>query len=219
MPVQKFRKKPVEIKAFQYRAGMQDSSVAQDVVEGRVRYPEDGTMLIATLEGTMVAQPGDWIIRGVKGELYPCKPDIFAATYEDASLRASSRSQAPRLNAAALKELRAWEETARACGDDKFAVALDLLLGWYEEAVRAASPGPDQIKAMVERFLSWRLPDTFNPDCGISFDGRKPDALNPSRGWPIGTNLFCATEAKAMVEHMLQGVSLPAQGGADEEAA
>lgn len=39
---------------------------------------------IETLEGTMTARPGDWIIRGVKGEIYPCKPDIFAATYEPA---------------------------------------------------------------------------------------------------------------------------------------
>jgi hypothetical protein len=37
---------------------------------------------IPTPEGTMTASPGDWIIRGVKGEFYPCKPDIFAATYE-----------------------------------------------------------------------------------------------------------------------------------------
>lgn len=41
-------------------------------------------MLIPTLEGIMVAQEGDWVIRGVKGELYPCKPDIFEATYEGA---------------------------------------------------------------------------------------------------------------------------------------
>ena len=41
-------------------------------------------MSILTLEGVVIAQPGDWIIRGVKGELYPCKPDIFAATYEPA---------------------------------------------------------------------------------------------------------------------------------------
>ena len=41
-------------------------------------------LLIGTLEGTMRAVPGDWIIRGVKGEIYPCKPDIFAATYEAA---------------------------------------------------------------------------------------------------------------------------------------
>ena len=39
-------------------------------------------VLIRTLEGEMLANPGDWIIRGVKGELYPCKPDIFAATYK-----------------------------------------------------------------------------------------------------------------------------------------
>lgn len=45
----------------------------------------DGDNLwIGTLEGNMVASPGDWIIHGVKGELYPCKPDIFAATYEAA---------------------------------------------------------------------------------------------------------------------------------------
>ena len=41
-------------------------------------------LLIATLEGIMRADPGDWIIRGVMGEIYPCKPDIFAATYEPA---------------------------------------------------------------------------------------------------------------------------------------
>lgn len=39
---------------------------------------------IQTLEGRMHASPGDWIIKGVKGEFYPCKPDIFEATYEDA---------------------------------------------------------------------------------------------------------------------------------------
>lgn len=78
----KFRKKPVVIEAFQYHAGEQDGRVAAEVVAGDVSYPEDGTMLIRTLEGEMIARPGDWIIRGVKGELYPCKPDIFAATYE-----------------------------------------------------------------------------------------------------------------------------------------
>lgn len=78
----KFRKRPVVVEAVQYLAGMQDGRFARDVIDGRVRYPEDGTMLIRTLEGVMSAQPGDWIIRGVKGELYPCKPDVFAATYE-----------------------------------------------------------------------------------------------------------------------------------------
>ena len=43
-----------------------------------------GQLHIPTLEGTITASPGDWIIRGVKGEFYPCKSDIFAATYEPA---------------------------------------------------------------------------------------------------------------------------------------
>ena len=50
--------------------------------EGRPRI----SLLIPTLEGTMQADENDWIIRGVKGELYPCKPDIFAATYEPADV-------------------------------------------------------------------------------------------------------------------------------------
>lgn len=42
----------------------------------------NGTLAIQTLEGVMTAEPGDWIIKGVKGEYYPCKPDIFARIYE-----------------------------------------------------------------------------------------------------------------------------------------
>ena len=79
----KYRKKPVVIEAVQYRAGEQDGMFATDVIAGRVRYPEDGTMLIRTLEGVMSAQPGDWIIRGLKGELYPVKDEIFRMTYEE----------------------------------------------------------------------------------------------------------------------------------------
>jgi hypothetical protein len=43
---------------------------------------ERKAIVIETLEGTMIGEPGDWIIRGVNGEFYPCKPDIFAKTYE-----------------------------------------------------------------------------------------------------------------------------------------
>ncbi|HUR93062.1 MAG TPA: hypothetical protein VMY76_00670 [Gemmatimonadales bacterium] len=82
--IKRFRKRPVVIEAVQFRAGEQPVELAPDVVAGRVRYTEDGEMLVRTLEGEMLGRPGDWIIRGVKGELYPCKPDIFAATYEPA---------------------------------------------------------------------------------------------------------------------------------------
>lgn len=75
-----FRKKPVVVEAVQWNGNNFD-----EVVElgGRIIRPEGYTWLdIGTLEGTMRADLGDWIIKGVKGEVYPCKPDIFAATYE-----------------------------------------------------------------------------------------------------------------------------------------
>ena len=75
-----------------------DGSGPDDDMPARLRYrhnpdvrptrgiwidPADGALMIRTLEGDMRADLGDWIIRGVKGEVYPCKPDIFAATYEE----------------------------------------------------------------------------------------------------------------------------------------
>jgi len=78
----KFRKKPIIIEAVQLRAGEHPGELADAVIAGVVRYAEDGSVLIQTLEGVMQAFPGDWIIKGVAGEFYPCKPAIFAATYE-----------------------------------------------------------------------------------------------------------------------------------------
>lgn len=84
----KYRKKPVVIEAVQF-TGDNSSELflwmdCNDGAEPRVRKVQDGVLIIRTLEGDMTAQPGDWIIRGVQGEFYPCKPDIFAATYEPA---------------------------------------------------------------------------------------------------------------------------------------
>ena len=66
----------------------------------------------------------------------------------------------------------------------------------------------DQIKHMVDRFLQWKLPADFHPDCGIEFDADKYVKMNPlnQRMEPVGTNLFTATQAKQMVEFMLQGL-------------
>ncbi|MNX74672.1 hypothetical protein D3C86_1061180 [compost metagenome] len=82
-----FRKKPVVIEAFQLPAAGADVPDAFHLWCERVGFVNfasgrDETLDIQTLEGTMTAQPGDWIIKGVKGEFYPCKPDIFEATYE-----------------------------------------------------------------------------------------------------------------------------------------
>lgn len=82
----KFRKKPVEIEAMQY-TGASNSEAEVSAFVGRDLEMRDvnGILcpIIPTLEGEHIASPGDWIIRGVKGEHYPCKPDIFAATYDE----------------------------------------------------------------------------------------------------------------------------------------
>ena len=80
----RFKSRVVEIEAALFRAGEQDGDLAADVLAGRVQYTQDGTMLIHTLEGIMRAQPGDWIIRGTEGELYPCKPSVVERKYEPA---------------------------------------------------------------------------------------------------------------------------------------
>jgi hypothetical protein len=83
-----YRKKPVVIEAMQFQpvgGTGADCAEVEAWCGGEVVVDGEGYgILINTLEGTMRGSPGDWIIKGVKGEFYPCKPDIFAATYEPA---------------------------------------------------------------------------------------------------------------------------------------
>lgn len=87
----RWRKKAVVIEAWRFDPSTpelpgwislswwHEEIVPQPMGQGRRGSP---VLLIPTLEGTMRANIGDWIIRGVKGEVYPCKPDIFEQTYE-----------------------------------------------------------------------------------------------------------------------------------------
>lgn len=72
------------------------------------------------------------------------------------------------------------------------------------------------IDQMVDRFLCWKLPADFAPDCGISFDGRQDDELNKNKSWPTGTNLFTAGQVKEMFSHCLgnESAQLPEVGSA-----
>lgn len=71
-----------------------------------------------------------------------------------------------------------------------------------------------QIKHMVRRFLSWKLPENFRPDAGISFQPEfNTHTAHPMRHQPIGTNLLDAAQAEAMIRHLLEG--LP-RAGLDE---
>lgn len=90
--MQLYRKKPITIEARRWDPV--DMEKAMGMISWLMAHQADfhhpsgmgdrTTLIIRTLEGEMLAQPGDWIIRGVQGEFYPCKPDIFDATYEPA---------------------------------------------------------------------------------------------------------------------------------------
>jgi len=75
----KYKKKPVVIEAIRF-IGSNYEEIREFI--GQNTLCSDLSIVISTLEGDMVAQKGDYIIKGVQGEFYPCKPDIFNATYE-----------------------------------------------------------------------------------------------------------------------------------------
>lgn len=90
-----FQKKPIQVQAMQFDGTLQnateilnwindDRASFENIPVSASRYNReyDQRLLIPTLEGRMMASPGDWIIRGIQGEFYPCKPDIFADSYE-----------------------------------------------------------------------------------------------------------------------------------------
>ena len=89
----KFRKKPVVIDAWLYGyeglpmpkwlvEAMEGGAVCYAPLDPTYKGTQETVLSIETLEGVMQARQGDWIIRGVAGEIYPCKPDIFDQTYE-----------------------------------------------------------------------------------------------------------------------------------------
>ena len=94
----KFRKRPVVVDAMQWDGSALGAGPVIDwilanggtatyherLMDGDIIAHPDPFLRITTLEGRMIGIGGDWIIRGVQGEFYPCKPDIFAATYEPA---------------------------------------------------------------------------------------------------------------------------------------
>ena len=80
----KYRKRPVEIDAIIWDGTERSLAVVEEWAADtdRTISMSNRALFIDTLEGTMRGNVGDWIIRGVAGEIYPCKPDIFEATYE-----------------------------------------------------------------------------------------------------------------------------------------
>lgn len=130
----RFRKKPVVIDAVQFRPGENDDEMVAHL-EGCTGWnmTDDG-IVIPTLEGDHLAKPGDWIIKGVAGEFYPCKPEIFDATYEPVE----SRVKTLELTAA---EARACENAVSFAGYDYFGdpAFVNALMAKLTEARRRGS--------------------------------------------------------------------------------
>lgn len=83
----KFRKRPVVIDAEMWDGTSASALAVMSLLpvnaqETLLEFDSPSIIRVRTLEGVMTAELGDWVIKGVKGELYPCEPDIFAATYE-----------------------------------------------------------------------------------------------------------------------------------------
>ena len=135
----KYRKKPVEIEAVQFIDTPERICEIAKFVGGylRVNYEDKDNpyIPIETLEGTMKASVGDYIIKGVNGEFYPCKPDIFVKTYDSIGSQiaeANMQNMQPQCNAYSIstfKILQIKEKLANAaaleqenlfnCGSDK----------------------------------------------------------------------------------------------------
>jgi hypothetical protein len=77
-----YRKKPVTIQAQQYQGKV--DGLDPYLVSHITRYDKEGSCFVRTLEGELECKPGDWLIRGVKGEVYSCRDEIFRMTYEEA---------------------------------------------------------------------------------------------------------------------------------------
>ena len=103
-------------------------------------------------------------------------------------------------NSGAAQEVRLTPQRCRALIDG---LAMALYGG---EAAHIAAPAPD-IDGMVNRFLGWKLPQHFYPDCYVRFDREK--ASQSPHGWPTGTNLLTAKQARKMFEHVM--ASTPCQ--------
>jgi hypothetical protein len=110
MTFKQYTKKPVTVEAIQFTghnfddvekfAGKSLGRVCNNYLDGR---KNDWSIVIKTLEGDMKASPGDYIIRGINGEYYPCKPDIFVKTYDEGE---GNQKEAPKYDLITTNQAR-----------------------------------------------------------------------------------------------------------------
>lgn len=165
-PIQ-FRKKPIVIEAFKFYGPF----LADDVPQWFTQAVHDLKVIlrgdrktdhveIRTLEGIMIARKGDWIIKGVKGEMYPCKPDIFEETYEDAEI--TRTPDVEKLQPSFHNDIIEWTEILRKT--HKFPMAgrpTDWFLDQIIEKLKS-TPDVEDLKSRItdlERLVDLQLQD------------------------------------------------------------
>lgn len=169
----RYTKKPVTIDAAQWTGDSFELCRWASEFPGTIRWSFDGdTLIIPTLEGDMRASIGDWIIRGVKGEFYPCKPDIFAATYEPAAPPpASAREQG-------VREDEGWTligepfRTPPAPAAERTQGAVEIVDDdMLDNALAAVTNGhtvhPEDVEAIIRHCISLRAARPSQPDAGV----------------------------------------------------
>lgn len=171
-------------------------------------------LLVDTLHaGTKVVSPGHWITMGLKGEFDTYTPEVFASMYEavtDAADPVAEEMRVARAIADAGNGGRIIEDLSQVyMGGSDYPINCVKLAKAAIGATDRAKPTDAQIKHMVDRFLGWRLPENFNPDCGISFKKtyNENTPSGPQKHEPTGTNLFDAEQATVMVRYMLEAPS------------
>lgn len=178
----KWRKKPVVIDAVQFDGSLEGYKAVERFVGETLSATGSGGgwLSIPTLEGALIASPGDWIIRGVKGEFYPCKPDIFADTYEPASSSSSARApeaaQDIRVVHDALAFLKsviqsgeAWTPKCQATYD--FAGdALDRLGDSHGRTPSAGASSTEDAALADELFATWTWVNVHDGNVSVHLD-------------------------------------------------
>ena len=126
-----YRKKPVVIDAIELKFSTESQDEIIQWSNNAIQKGLDGGLRIPTLEGIMVANTGDYIIRGVKGEYYPCKPDIFEMTYELASTLPQQEISDEEIQAEAIKRSSKYQDSAL------FENTWEEAIEWYKEKLQS----------------------------------------------------------------------------------
>ena len=179
--------------------------------------------IITTLEGSHVASPGDWIIQGIKGEIYPCKPDIFAATYDVATddpgpawkegdTLSAPKDETPGDMLARLGvDGQAWARefvdmfTGKSIGDDPASHGVDIMTAWFANAIMAGyDRGREQGWKEDAPYGHERVdPATGSEDCpkleALDTSGRQAVAAAMDRAGEVSDPVFAIREPRSYV--------------------